>query len=159
MAETQAAVPPDTGRLLFEIKKVIVGQDHLIERLMVGLLARGHLLVEHVGVEGQERRHLDDRDRDEVRAIRCETAGQLDRAVGFRGGDERHQEAPIPAQDLWLRAPTPSPERRQALPFPQDHVARLGPTVLTPTKHSLARTERVPKNLLGSRGDSRPQAG
>ena len=45
MAETQAAVPPDTGRLLFEIKKVIVGQDHLIERLMVGLLARGHLLV------------------------------------------------------------------------------------------------------------------
>ena len=43
MAETQAAVPPDTGRLLFEIKKVIVGQDHLIERLMVGLLARGHL--------------------------------------------------------------------------------------------------------------------
>src|SRR5213075_2142111 len=36
------------GRLLFEIKKVIVGQDHLIERLMVGLLARGHLLVEGV---------------------------------------------------------------------------------------------------------------
>ncbi len=48
MAETQAAVPPDTGRLLFEIKKGIVGQDHLIERLMVGLLARGHLLVEGV---------------------------------------------------------------------------------------------------------------
>jgi MoxR-like ATPase len=48
MAEVQAAVPPDTGRLLFEIKKVIVGQDHLIERLMVGLLARGHLLVEGV---------------------------------------------------------------------------------------------------------------
>src|SRR5213082_2195538 len=48
MAEVQPAVPPDTGRLLFEIKKVIVGQDHLIERLMVGLLARGHLLVEGV---------------------------------------------------------------------------------------------------------------
>ena len=48
MAESQTAVPPDTGRLLFEIKKVIVGQDHLIERLMVGLLARGHLLVEGV---------------------------------------------------------------------------------------------------------------
>src|SRR5258705_11102767 len=54
MAETQAAVPPDTGRLLFEIKKVIVGQDHLIERLMVGLLARGHLLVE--GVPGLAKR-------------------------------------------------------------------------------------------------------
>jgi MoxR-like ATPase len=48
MAEPQAAVPPDTGRLLFEVKKVIVGQDHLIERLMVSLLARGHLLVEGV---------------------------------------------------------------------------------------------------------------
>jgi MoxR-like ATPase len=48
MSEVQAAVPPDTGRLLFEIKKVIVGQDHLLERLMVSLLARGHLLVEGV---------------------------------------------------------------------------------------------------------------
>jgi MoxR-like ATPase len=48
MTEQQAAVPPDTGRLLFEIKKVIVGQDHLLERLLVGLLARGHLLVEGV---------------------------------------------------------------------------------------------------------------
>src|SRR2546421_8740590 len=48
MPEPQGAVPPDTGRLLFEIKKVIVGQDHLLERLMVGLLARGHLLVEGV---------------------------------------------------------------------------------------------------------------
>src|SRR5216117_3959693 len=35
-------------RLLFEIKKVIVGQDHLLERIIVALLARGHLLVEGV---------------------------------------------------------------------------------------------------------------
>jgi MoxR-like ATPase len=35
-------------RLLFEIKKVIVGQDHLLERMIVALLARGHLLVEGV---------------------------------------------------------------------------------------------------------------
>ena len=48
MKEQQAAVPPDTGRLLFEIKKVIVGQDHLLERILVALLARGHLLVEGV---------------------------------------------------------------------------------------------------------------
>ena len=34
--------------LLFEIKKVIVGQDHLLERLVVALLARGHVLVEGV---------------------------------------------------------------------------------------------------------------
>jgi MoxR-like ATPase len=35
-------------RLLFEVKKVIVGQDHLLERLIVALLARGHILVEGV---------------------------------------------------------------------------------------------------------------
>ena len=35
-------------RLLFEIKKVIVGQDMLLERIVVALLARGHLLVEGV---------------------------------------------------------------------------------------------------------------
>ncbi len=35
-------------QLLFELKKVIVGQDHLLERIVVALLARGHLLVEGV---------------------------------------------------------------------------------------------------------------
>jgi MoxR-like ATPase len=35
-------------RVLYEVKKVIVGQDVLLERLAVALLARGHLLVEGV---------------------------------------------------------------------------------------------------------------
>ena len=35
-------------RLLYEVKKVIVGQDHLLERLVIALLCRGHLLVEGV---------------------------------------------------------------------------------------------------------------
>ncbi|MGH9285846.1 MAG: AAA family ATPase, partial [Acidimicrobiales bacterium] len=51
---------PDTGprsptdeaalleRALFEVKRVIVGQDHMIERLLACLLARGHGLVEGV---------------------------------------------------------------------------------------------------------------
>ena len=34
--------------LLYEIKKTIVGQDALLERLLVALLARGHVLVEGV---------------------------------------------------------------------------------------------------------------
>ncbi len=34
--------------LLSEIRKVIVGQDYLIERLLVGLLANGHVLIEGV---------------------------------------------------------------------------------------------------------------
>ena len=35
-------------RVLYEVKKVIVGQDHLLERLIVALLAGGHILVEGV---------------------------------------------------------------------------------------------------------------
>jgi MoxR-like ATPase len=33
---------------LAEVKKVIVGQDHMVERMVVALLARGHCLVEGV---------------------------------------------------------------------------------------------------------------
>ena len=35
-------------QVLFEVKKIIVGQDNLLERLIVALLARGHILVEGV---------------------------------------------------------------------------------------------------------------
>jgi MoxR-like ATPase len=35
-------------QVLFEVKKIIVGQDHMLERLLVALLARGHILVEGV---------------------------------------------------------------------------------------------------------------
>jgi MoxR-like ATPase len=35
-------------RTIFEIQRVIVGQDRLVERMIVGLLARGHLLLEGV---------------------------------------------------------------------------------------------------------------
>src|SRR3546814_567251 len=35
-------------RILYEVKKVVVGQDHFLERVLVAILARGHLLVEGV---------------------------------------------------------------------------------------------------------------
>ena len=35
-------------RVLFEAKKVIIGQDRLLERVLVSLLARGHCLIEGV---------------------------------------------------------------------------------------------------------------
>jgi MoxR-like ATPase len=35
-------------RILYEVKKVVVGQDHFLERVMVAVLAQGHLLVEGV---------------------------------------------------------------------------------------------------------------
>jgi MoxR-like ATPase len=48
-----APVPPSADaarleRVLFEIKRVIVGQDRLVERMLVALLARGHVLIEGV---------------------------------------------------------------------------------------------------------------
>lgn len=33
---------------VYEVKKTIVGQDHLLERMLVALIARGHVLVEGV---------------------------------------------------------------------------------------------------------------
>ncbi|HSV48511.1 MAG TPA: MoxR family ATPase [Ramlibacter sp.] len=43
---------PDTAQLmeqiLYEVKRVVVGQDRFLERVMVGMLAQGHLLVEGV---------------------------------------------------------------------------------------------------------------
>ena len=35
-------------RTVYEVKRVIVGQDRLVERILVGLLARGHILLEGV---------------------------------------------------------------------------------------------------------------
>jgi MoxR-like ATPase len=44
--------PADTARLmeqiLYEVKRAVVGQDRFLERVMVALLAQGHLLVEGV---------------------------------------------------------------------------------------------------------------
>jgi len=35
-------------RILYEVKRIIVGQDHFLERVLVAILAQGHLLVEGV---------------------------------------------------------------------------------------------------------------
>ncbi|MDB5732536.1 MAG: Sigma 54 interacting domain protein [Variovorax sp.] len=55
-AETPASAPapaaPPTAelmeQLLYEVKRVVVGQDRFLERVMVAILAGGHLLVEGV---------------------------------------------------------------------------------------------------------------
>ena len=44
-AETTATL---MERILYEVKRVVVGQDRFLERVMVALLAQGHLLVEGV---------------------------------------------------------------------------------------------------------------
>lgn len=35
-------------KILYEVKKIVVGQDHFLERVLVAVLAQGHLLVEGV---------------------------------------------------------------------------------------------------------------
>ena len=42
--------------LALEINKVIVGQKHMIERLLIGLLGQGHVLLE--GVPGLSLIHI-----------------------------------------------------------------------------------------------------
>ncbi|MBM3363173.1 MAG: MoxR family ATPase [Betaproteobacteria bacterium] len=51
MSETPT-VHPETAqlmeRILYEVKRVVVGQDRFLERVMIATLAQGHLLVEGV---------------------------------------------------------------------------------------------------------------
>ncbi len=44
----EGPVPGRVEEILFEIKRLIVGQDHVLERLLIALLARGHVLLEGV---------------------------------------------------------------------------------------------------------------
>lgn len=46
--DSQSEVASLMERILYEVKKVIVGQDHFLERVLVAVLAQGHLLVEGV---------------------------------------------------------------------------------------------------------------
>jgi MoxR-like ATPase len=41
-------VAPLMERILYEVKRVVVGQDNFLERVLVAILAQGHLLVEGV---------------------------------------------------------------------------------------------------------------
>ena len=45
---TPGEVSTRMERVLYEVKKVVVGQDHFLERVLVAILAQGHLLVEGV---------------------------------------------------------------------------------------------------------------
>jgi MoxR-like ATPase len=45
---TPTAVAEQMQRVLYEVKRVVVGQDHFLERVLVAMLAQGHLLVEGV---------------------------------------------------------------------------------------------------------------
>src|SRR2546427_7590312 len=44
----RAGTSAQMERILYEVKKIVVGQDHFLERVLVAILAQGHLLVEGV---------------------------------------------------------------------------------------------------------------
>src|SRR4030095_7906629 len=46
--DRQPALDASLEQVLYQVKRVIVGQDAMLERMIVALLARGHLLVEGV---------------------------------------------------------------------------------------------------------------
>jgi MoxR-like ATPase len=81
-------------RALFEVKRVIVGQDRMIERMFIALLARGHCLIE--GVPGV------------AKTLAVET---LARVVG--GSFSRIQFTPdlVPADIVGTRIYRPSSEK------------------------------------------------
>ena len=43
-----AEIAAQMQRVLYEVKKVVVGQDQFLERVLIAMLAQGHLLVEGV---------------------------------------------------------------------------------------------------------------
>jgi MoxR-like ATPase len=81
-------------RALMEVKKVVVGQDRMVERMLVALLARGHCLLE--GVPGV------------AKSLAVETLG---RTVG--GSSVRLQFTPdlMPSDIIGTRVYRPSQER------------------------------------------------
>ncbi|HST86639.1 MAG TPA: MoxR family ATPase [Kineosporiaceae bacterium] len=81
-------------RALMEVKKVVVGQDRMVERMLVALLARGHCLLE--GVPGV------------AKSLAVETLG---RTVG--GSSVRLQFTPdlMPSDIVGTRVYRPSQER------------------------------------------------
>jgi len=103
-------------RLLYEVKRVVVGQDRFLERVLVAMLAQGHLLVE--GVPG---------------LAKTLTVKTLARAV--RGSFKRIQFTPdlVPA-DLVARAST---TRRRASSAPRS--GRCSPTCCWPTRSTVRR--------------------
>jgi MoxR-like ATPase len=47
-ANSKTDVPTLMERILYEVKRVVVGQDRFLERVLVAMLSQGHLLVEGV---------------------------------------------------------------------------------------------------------------
>ena len=88
--------PSPTGQLeevLFELRRLIVGQDRLLECLLVALLARGHVLLE--GVPG---------------LAKTATIKALAKVVGGTFGRVQFTARTWSRPTCWARAFTPAPK-------------------------------------------------
>src|SRR5256885_7798869 len=81
-----ARVPKQVEQLLFEVRKVIVGQDRLLERVLVALLSGGHILVE--GVPG---------------LAKTATVRAFANAIGGKFGRIPFTPAPVPSDPVGTR--------------------------------------------------------
>ena len=101
-------------RTLFEVKRIIVGQDRMVERLLVCLLARGHCLLE--GVPGL------------AKTLAAETL-----ASTVQGTFARIQFTPdlMPSDLVGTRIYRPSSERSTS------SSARCSPTSCSPTRSTV----------------------
>ena len=77
-AKVQSEAPAPMESLLYEVKKVIVGQDHLLERMAVALRARGYHAAMKTIVAAI--------DFSPVSTLVCTTALELARSMGLKGG-------------------------------------------------------------------------
>jgi MoxR-like ATPase len=89
--DAAARVPAAVEEVLFEVRRVIVGQDRVLERLLVALLAGGHVLLE--GVPGLAK----------TAAVRT-----LAQAVGGRFGRIQFTPDLVPADLIGTRIYNPS---------------------------------------------------
>ncbi len=104
--------------VLYEVKRVVVGQDHFLERVLVAMLAQGHLLVE--GVPGLAKtltvKTLAQALRGDFKRIQCTPDLLPADVVGTRMYSQKTGEFP----PTWGRySPTSSSPTRSTAPPPR----------------------------------------
>ena len=154
---------------LFEIRRIIAGQDAMLERVLVCLLAQGHLLIE--GVPGP-REDADDQDhgRRARRVVRARPVHSRPRAVGPRrnadlptaGGHVRHRARPRLLQLPPRRRDQPRAREgavgaaRGHAGAPGDDRARHASRAVAVPRHGDPEPDRVRGDVSAPRGADRP---
>ena len=157
-------------RTLFEVKRVIVGQDRMIERLMVCLIARGHCLARRRARPREDPRDRDARrDRSAARSHRIQFTPDLvpSDLVGtriYRPSTESFdvEWGPVFANFVLADEINRAPAKVQSAlleVMAEGHVSIAGTTHAVPEPVPRARDpepDRVRRRVPASRGTARP---